>query len=547
MEAEVAEECQGVRRFNPFRSVRRGLTAACRWTIRFGRGRSTAPPGHRAGRRGGRGRRGAPPLASLAAAMLEPEDIMDLDDEPCAPSSSVRLDNQPRVSSRSPLQLISAAVGNSFPLVLRRPVFDAFSESPNLHNPPRRALHYHANADDIDLYNSHHHHHHHGLQQHDDAPWSHHHHHHHHPSRTCSCGGVAAGAGCTADCPATAAAASSKLQHRHHSGGSATCGGSGGGGTAGLQQGQGEFQGQGHSVQHLLAVGSRQWGSGGWWDGRGLLRVKIYDFAIYADPAKAAHALRSAAESSAGGSRIGRQLGCGGDAAASSSGSSSGGGGGGCASDLLVSPSSRVDMSLTIRACRNLPLHMLSQEFERVLQRRHEKAGGRPDDPALQELLSYFSRERLPEHVVVLSPAHNTPASASSSANSASSSDDPTTISSSSSSCSSGGDASVRKGATITFSRSPCGSLVTEAGGRVLGVVHSPALATALFDLYLGDQPVSKRAKAAAGAALLDMAAAGGWGRPAEYRYRPGAGERLVCAPGARGPADVDACCVEVL
>lgn len=33
--------------------------------------------------------------------------------------------------------------------------------------------------------------------------------------------------------------------------------------------------------QHLLTVGTRLWGN--WWDGRGLLRVKIYDFAIYVD------------------------------------------------------------------------------------------------------------------------------------------------------------------------------------------------------------------------------------------------------------------------
>ena len=39
---------------------------------------------------------------------------------------------------------------------------------------------------------------------------------------------------------------------------------------------------------------------------------------------------------------------------------------------------------------------------------------------------------------------------------------------------------------------------MTEAGGRVLGRVQSPALAEALFDLYLGEQPVSKRAKVGA-------------------------------------------------
>lgn len=33
--------------------------------------------------------------------------------------------------------------------------------------------------------------------------------------------------------------------------------------------------------QQLLTVGTRHWGN--WWDGRGLLKVKIYDFALYID------------------------------------------------------------------------------------------------------------------------------------------------------------------------------------------------------------------------------------------------------------------------
>jgi hypothetical protein len=41
----------------------------------------------------------------------------------------------------------------------------------------------------------------------------------------------------------------------------------------------------------------------------------------------------------------------------------------------------------------------------------------------------------------------------------------------------------------------------------VLGAVHSPKLAEALFDLYLGDQPVSKTAKDAAAQTLNRMTA----------------------------------------
>lgn len=30
-----------------------------------------------------------------------------------------------------------------------------------------------------------------------------------------------------------------------------------------------------------MTVGSRHWGN--WWDGRGMLGVKLYEFAVYAD------------------------------------------------------------------------------------------------------------------------------------------------------------------------------------------------------------------------------------------------------------------------
>ena len=39
--------------------------------------------------------------------------------------------------------------------------------------------------------------------------------------------------------------------------------------------------GSGQACQDLMTVGTRMWGS--WWDGRALLRVRIYDFAVYMD------------------------------------------------------------------------------------------------------------------------------------------------------------------------------------------------------------------------------------------------------------------------
>ncbi|KAG2495443.1 hypothetical protein HYH03_006389 [Edaphochlamys debaryana] len=262
-----------------------------------------------------------------------------------------------------------------------------------------------------------------------------------------------------------------------------------------------------HSLQQLLAVGSRQWGSGSWWDSRSLLRVKIYDFAIYADATKA----RSAVRSQLSGGRAWALA----AAAASDDGASVPAG----PAQALVSPSSGVAASLTIRACRNLPLPLLSGEFERILQRRHRKAGGREDDPALAELLSYFTRERLPAHVVVPAPPGAAPGPNGAPAD------------------------AVKKGAAITFSRSPSGELVTEAGGRVLGRLHSPPLAEALFDLYLGDQPVSRKAKAAAGAALLQLAA--DEGEAPRHPYRLQTGERLLCGPGG-GAHNPSACVLQM-
>lgn len=47
----------------------------------------------------------------------------------------------------------------------------------------------------------------------------------------------------------------------------------------------------------------------------------------------------------------------------------------------------------------------------------------------------------------------------------------------------------------MTFERGPGGHITARVGRTVLGEVTSDKLAEALFDLYLGEQPVSKRAK----------------------------------------------------
>ncbi|KAG2428796.1 hypothetical protein HXX76_011496 [Chlamydomonas incerta] len=363
----------------------------------------------------------------------------------------------------------------SFPLAILPPVHPD-SEVPSglyEHHTHTRSLHYHGHAEHLSrshqtlnqLWNR--------AREHHFSHAQPHHTPHHQATQLCTCGGASAGTDCSAGCAASAATDA-------------------GGGDM-LSQPLYAKHGHGsHSLQHLLATGSRQWGSSSWWDGRSMLKVKIYDFAVYADTTKAREVLRSGLPSSAPGAALLTR---------------SGSGSGGSPTDLLVPPASGVGLSLTIRACRNLPLPLLGAEFERILQRRHEKAGGRPDDPALRELLSYFSQERLPAHVVV----GGGPGSSS--------------------------EPAVRKGAAITFSRSSSGELVTEAGGALLGRVRSPALAEALFDLYLGEMPVSKKAKAAATTALLQLAAGGD-----SFRYRLQPGERLLCAPGASPTSHPTAC-----
>jgi hypothetical protein len=63
----------------------------------------------------------------------------------------------------------------------------------------------------------------------------------------------------------------------------------------------------------------------------------------------------------------------------------------------------------------------------------------------------------------------------------------------------------VRKGTVLTFSRGMDGRLTAKAGDTQITSVQSPLLCSALFDLYLGDQPVSRPAKFAAGCSFARM------------------------------------------
>lgn len=93
------------------------------------------------------------------------------------------------------------------------------------------------------------------------------------------------------------------------------------------------------------------------------------------------------------------------------------------------------------------------------------QVGGASTDPALPKLLNLFEEESLPQSIR--------------------------------------DKGSVKAGTVITFRRFRNGVLFTEAEGQELGSVKSSDLCAALFDLYLGNNPVSRPAQTLAGETVL--------------------------------------------
>uniref|UniRef100_A0A7S1X0F4 Chalcone isomerase domain-containing protein n=1 Tax=Tetraselmis chuii TaxID=63592 RepID=A0A7S1X0F4_9CHLO len=192
------------------------------------------------------------------------------------------------------------------------------------------------------------------------------------------------------------------------------------------------------SCQELAATGHRTWGS--WKDGRGLLQIKIYDFALYVDKDKARR-------SEVGSKFRHREF-----------------------SDLRddrqyynsLRSAPDINMSLLVRTNHVLPIGVMAREYERILRKRITLVGGDRHDPDLNTMLDYFKESNLPEHVKW-------------------------------------GPGSVRKGTVLTFRRTGCGGLAAKANHEDLGEVPSQQVAAALFDLYLGDNPVHHKAKRVAG------------------------------------------------
>jgi hypothetical protein len=223
------------------------------------------------------------------------------------------------------------------------------------------------------------------------------------------------------------------------------------------------------SLQELATTGSKQWGS--WWDGRGLLRVKIYDFAVYANPRHVASFARG------GGVAIAPEA-TGRDLAPVARvplrallllrPRRSGGRRGSSASlAARVRGDARVEMSLLVRPARDLPLLLLRSEYKRILQKRIKALGGDPSDTALATMMGFFSADAL--------PAGSTRRGC------------------------------FRKDSTLHICRSRGGRLTAAVDGTHLATVESAALCAAVFDLYLGDAPVCRKAQARASARLHQM------------------------------------------
>lgn len=141
--------------------------------------------------------------------------------------------------------------------------------------------------------------------------------------------------------------------------------------------------------------------------------------------------------------------------------------------DLIAS--SAEGLSVSITPLRDLPLGTVREQFKGVLSRRVDKMGGKPEDQAAVE--AFLNAVLVPEKL---------PASA---------------VSDSS--------ASLRRDAQLTFSRVAGGRLAATADGKLVGFADNVLLQRALFDTYLGSEPVCGKAKSAVDAFLMGGAGPG--------------------------------------
>eukprot|EP01023_Acetabularia_acetabulum_P047784 TRINITY_DN503_c0_g1_i2.p2 TRINITY_DN503_c0_g1~~TRINITY_DN503_c0_g1_i2.p2 ORF type:complete len:330 (+),score=31.13 TRINITY_DN503_c0_g1_i2:94-1083(+) len=182
--------------------------------------------------------------------------------------------------------------------------------------------------------------------------------------------------------------------------------------------------------QNLAAVGKRQWGSGNWWDGRNMLNVDLYDFALYLDSKQ----VQRTAESTVSVSKLNTKS--------------------------LITQNPSVPMTLMLRAQRPLPVSLLQKELGDILSRRLEKFSihcGDRKTSGLQGFLRLLEIDNIPGRCLK-------------------------------------GD-SLTKGSMVAFQREDNGKLTLRCGDQTMGSMLGYDVSTALFDLYLGEKPVSEKAR----------------------------------------------------
>jgi len=198
--------------------------------------------------------------------------------------------------------------------------------------------------------------------------------------------------------------------------------------------------------QHqLLATGKKIWGAGFF-----LPLAEIYSFAVYINTEQASKLLETYVDSNTANTANKNKA----------------------PPQILdtVKSSPGVELSLVVQISRNLPLGIMTGEYERILKRRLKAAGADPNDPALTSVITAF-RKSLPERLLTKRGGF------------------------------------LKKGTKLVFTKGEGGRRLTaNAGGEVLRSVESRQLCSAVFDLYIGSNPVSKEAVVQAVESLKSLA-----------------------------------------
>lgn len=125
------------------------------------------------------------------------------------------------------------------------------------------------------------------------------------------------------------------------------------------------------------------------------------------------------------------------------------------------------EFSVVMVTARNIPLKLISSEYDKILRRRVQKVGGSEEDnPQVNKVLSIFSEDRFPSQCLQGS--------------------------------------SIKKGTVLTFAKDK-DTLSAMANGMSLGAVTNANVCSAFFDMYMGTEPVHEGARIDLGLSAIDM------------------------------------------